>query len=914
MNNGKKAFSCLVSAMMVMSMTNLPVLAAGTSVATGTQKAYVVNDDWGSGVTKSIMTLDKTIKADSVSKGDFTVEETAGEKVSQRTIVDAYTSNAKGDKVKTDSNIVTVEMAISPSEGNPIAWNGTIWRNNWANPYKLNVQLVEGEDIQTATETITEVDVDPTIDIAGDGKIVPQLDGFSFADNKFSSLKYTNDGDTVSYSLYTPKKDDHKNALVVWNHGIGETGTDVQIDLLGNEVTALGGSEFQNTMDGAYVLVPQRSYTTKTSTVYNLIQAVLKANPDIDPDRVIIGGCSAGGKFTMDMIIDYPTAFAAAYPICAAKQSKDVSDETINSLKNLPIWFIHAKNDSTVNYETTTKPLAERLRAAGNTQVHVSAFDDVHDTTGRFKDENGNPYQYDGHWSWTYFDNNECYDENGVNLWKWMAKQTRSEIVTAKGTQKAFVTGEDWGAAVTKTVVKLDKTIDPASVSADNLKVIEEKNATVDWSTGEEGLVTNNRKVTAAYTSDDKGNKTTKASNYITIEMYVSPNDGSPFIYRLSTGRNDWCNPYRLKISLASGATLTAGDETINDLDITQDIDVEKEGKISPQLDKWTQKSYKAVDGINYSYAEYTPAKDKKKNALVIWLHGAGEGGTDTSIDLLANEVTAFADTQFQKDMNDAYVIAPQCPTMWMDGGDGEYQNGEKGSIYAKGLFDLIDTYVKNNPDVDTNRIYIGGCSNGGYMTMEMILKHPDYFAAAFPICEAYQDQYITDKEIEAIKDLPIWFTYAKTDTTVDYTLCTEPTVKRLLAAGAKNIHVSAFDDVHDTSGLYTKEDGTPYEYNGHWSWIYWDNNECYDGDINAWEWLGQQAKTTSAVVTPGTDSKDDTKSDITTKGDNVKPGTATKTDGTVKTGDDTAWTALSIMMMASAGAYIYLKKREHVR
>ena len=913
MNNGKKAFSCLVSAMMVMSMTNLPVLAAGTSVATGTQKAYVVNDDWGSGVTKSIMTLDKTIKADSVSKGDFTVTETAGTKTSSRTIVDAYTSDAKGDKVKTDSNIVTVEMAISPSEGGLFEWNGEIWRNNWYSPYKLDVQLVEGEDIQTATETITEVDVDPTIDIAGDGKICPQLDGFSFADNKFSSLKYTSDGDTVSYSLYTPKKDDHKNALVVWNHGIGETGTDVQIDLLGNEVTALGGSEFQNTMDGAYVLVPQRSGTTKTSTVYNLIQKLIKDNPDIDPDRVIIGGCSAGGKFTMDMILDYPTAFAAAYPICAAKQSTDVTDAQIKSLKNLPIWFIHAKNDGTVNYEKTTAALAKRLRDAGNTQVHISAFDDVHDTTGRFKDENGDPYKYDGHWSWTYFDNNECYDENGVNLWKWMSQQTRVDIVTAKGTQKAFVTGEDWGAAVTKTVVKLDKTIDPDSVSADNLKVIEEKNATVDWSTGEEGLVTNNRKVTAAYTSDDKGNKTTKASNYITIEMYVSPNDGSPFIYRLSTGRNDWCNPYRLKINLASGATLTADDETINDLDIEQDIDVEKEGKISPQLDKWTQKSYKAVDGINYSYAEYTPAKDNKKNALVIWLHGAGEGGTDTSIDLLANEVTAFAGEQFQKDMNDAYVIAPQCPTMWMDGGNGEYQNGEKGSIYAKGLFNLIDTYVKNNPDVDTNRIYIGGCSNGGYMTMEMILKHPDYFAAAFPICEAYQDQYITDEQIQAIKDLPIWFTYAKTDTTVDYTLCTEPTVKRLLAAGAKNIHVSAFDDVHDTSGLYTKEDGTPYEYNGHWSWIYWDNNECYDGNINAWEWLGKQAKTTSAVITPDTKG-DTTTGGTTTKDDTTKPGTSSKTDSTVKTGDDTAWTALSVMMLASAGAYIYLKKREHVR
>ena len=49
-------------------------------------------------------------------------------------------------------------------------------------------------------------------------------------------------------------------------------------------------------------------------------------------------------------------------------------------------------------------------------------------------------------------------------------------------------------------------------------------------------------------------------------------------------------------------------------------------------------------------------------------------------------------------------------------------------------------------------------------MTMEMILKHPDYFAIAFPICEVYEDSVITDEQIESIKAFPIWFTYAKND------------------------------------------------------------------------------------------------------------------------------------------------------
>lgn len=903
-----KIVSGFVSSMMILSTAVIPVFASGMGVATGSQEAYVVNDDWGSGVSKTIMTLDKTIDANSVAKGDFKVVQTAGKTESNRTIIDAYTSNANGDKVGNDSNIITVEMKISPKEGSPIEWNMSTWRNNWANPYQLDVSINDGEDIKSGNESITKLDVDPNINVAQDGKIVPQLNGFSFKDNKFTSQTFTDNSDIVSYSLYTPAKDSHKNALVIWNHGIGETGTDVQIDLLGNKVTALGSEKFQDIMDGAYVLVPQRSYNTKTSTVKALIDKVLKDNPDIDVNRVIIGGCSAGGLFTMNMILDYPTFFAAAYPICPAKQSKDVTDEQINSLKNLPIWFIHAKNDGTVKYDTTSKLLVERLKAAGNTNVRTSFFDDVHDTTGRFTNEDGTPYTYDSHWSWTYFDNNECVD-NGETIWQWMSKQTKANVV-ANGTQKAYITGEDWGPAVRKTILTLDKVVDSDSVNAENFKVVEEKNGIKDWSTGEEGIVSAKRQVTNAYTSDENGNKVTTNSRYVTLEMYVSPNDGSPFIYRLSTGLNSWCNPYKLNVSLKSGATLKASEQDITALNITSTIDVEKNGKIAPQLEKFAQKYYKANDGRTYSYSEYQPQQDNKKNALVIWLHGAGEGGTDTSIDLLANEVTALAGDKFQSELNNAYVITPQCPTMWMDGGNKTYQNGDKGSIYAKGLFDLINNYVKNNADIDTNRIYIGGCSNGGYMTMEMILKHPDYFAAAFPICEAFYDEYITDKQIQSLKNLPIWFTYAKTDTTVDFTKTTEPTVKRLLAAGNKNVHVSAFDDVHDTSGLYKDANGNPYEYNGHWSWIYWDNNECFDSNgVNAWNWLAQQAKKEVENTTPVESKTTSNVSKPTSKTSKTSTKSTTTSTKAVKTGDSTSIAGLIVVFITSLLAIIFLRK-----
>ena len=464
---------------------------------------------------------------------------------------------------------------------------------------------------------------------------------------------------------------------------------------------------------------------------------------------------------------------------------------------------------------------------------------------------------------------------------------------TATGTQKAYIVGDDWGPAVTKTVINLNKTIASESVTKDKFIVSEEKNTTVNWGTGEIGIVTNPRTVTAAYTSDANGNKTTSASNYVTVEMYVSPSEGSPFIYSLLTGFNSWCNPYKLHVSLASGETLVAGSETIATLDVTPEIDVAGDGKICPQGEVFTMKSYTAKDGTTYSYADYAPAKDDKKNALVIWLHGAGEGGSDPYIDILGNEVTSLVSKEFQSLFEGAYVITPQSPTMWMDDGTGNYQNGDKGSVYADSLFEMIDAYVKANDDIDPNRVIIGGCSNGGYMTMEMVLKHPTYFAAAFPICEAFQDQYITDDQINAIKDMPIWFTYAKNDGTVDPTLCVEPTVARLLAAGANNINVSVFDDVHDTTGRFFNEDGTPYQYNGHWSWIYFDNNECYDENgVNAWQWLAKQIKTAAPVETPD------------------QPTTPDQPANSVKTGDDVNFAGLgAIMMLTLAGIYVSRRK-----
>ena len=89
----------------------------------------------------------------------------------------------------------------------------------------------------------------------------------------------------------------------------------------------------------------------------------------------------------------------------------------------------------------------------------------------------------------------------------------------------------------------------------------------------------------------------------------------------------------------------------------------------------------------------------------------------------------------------------------------------------------------------------------------------------------------------QSIKNIPMYFIYSKDDTTVVVALHEIHTIQRLEKAGAKNIHVSTTDHVIDTSGQYKGADDQAYQYMGHWSWIYFDNNEskCDDCQKNVW-------------------------------------------------------------------------------
>jgi len=439
--------------------------------------------------------------------------------------------------------------------------------------------------------------------------------------------------------------------------------------------------------------------------------------------------------------------------------------------------------------------------------------------------------------------------------------------------------GFDWGPAITKVILNMGTTIDTTTLTTTTFNVSSErKYSALDFTTN---TVVNNdiiaeRNVVKAYVSDAKGNKTT--GNYVTIEMEVGPTitAGSPFNYDMTTSKNVFVETNYI-IKLADSSLLKTTEGKVVSMEAT-DAEGNK-GNATLVADEFdTTGTFTSSNGIDLTYASFTPKKastKKDSNPLIIWLHGAGEGGIDPMVVLLGNEVPNLATTKIQSyfGKTGAYILVPQCKTMWMDDGTGAYTTTGK-SYYTKALMSLISSYVKDHPEIDTDRIYIGGCSNGGYMTINMITTYPKYFAAAYPICEAFSNSWLTESKIKKIKNLPIWFTHAANDpvvvisegildpATYTYTLKLDSTGKvipindfsnaayaRLKAAGSKNVYYSLWDNVVDTTGKYFKTGSTvePYEYLGHFSWIYALNNQNVKKiggkKISMFKWLSQQSK-----------------------------------------------------------------------
>lgn len=295
----------------------------------------------------------------------------------------------------------------------------------------------------------------------------------------------------------------------------------------------------------------------------------------------------------------------------------------------------------------------------------------------------------------------------------------------------------------------------------------------------------------------------------------------------------------------------------------------ERAAAIAPALAGWTNaQASEPVNGICLKYGYYTPsfedmpapaddplaksAERPGKAPLIIWLHGAGEGGEEPELAYTGNRVTVLSQPHIQGLLGGAaWVLVPQSPTFWMD--DGEEQLGRSNiSIYTEPLKALIDEFVAAHAEqIDTERIIIGGLSNGGFMTVRMCADYPGFFAAGLPVCAPFYIENQTPEMIDALVRTPLWFVHAKGDELVDPRETSLPLYHALREAGA-TVRMTYFDHVEDLTGRYREADGTPKRIFSHGVWVHVYNDFCrtdldgtnvlLDGEpVGLWEWAAAQ-------------------------------------------------------------------------
>ena len=184
--------------------------------------------------------------------------------------------------------------------------------------------------------------------------------------------------------------------------------------------------------------------------------------------------------------------------------------------------------------------------------------------------------------------------------------------------------------------------------------------------------------------------------------------------------------------------------------------------RAAPQADGFVARSYKTSSGATMAYRLFIPRTDNSKQSypLIVYLHGGAGNGNDNLSQISggnSNGSHVWVSEKVQKE-HPSFVLVPQ-PFAGATWGGPE---ASELSVATSMMLGIIDSLRREFP-IDLARLYITGQSLGGFGTWDVVIRRPDVFAAAVPLCGSgvlgrfpFRKVY-SSAQFAGIKNVPIW-------------------------------------------------------------------------------------------------------------------------------------------------------------
>ena len=180
---------------------------------------------------------------------------------------------------------------------------------------------------------------------------------------------------------------------------------------------------------------------------------------------------------------------------------------------------------------------------------------------------------------------------------------------------------------------------------------------------------------------------------------------------------------------------------------------------------------------------------------VVLFLHGAGERGTDNESQL--KYLPGWLAEEENRRRYPCFVVAPQCRTdhRWVEADWSDTRSlphKREPTVDLAAAVAALDSVMQAEP-VDHDRVYLSGLSMGGYGTWDLAARMPDRFAALIPICGGGDEA-----TARALAGVPIWCFHGDADKAVPVQR-SRTMVEAVRAAGGSVTYTELAGVGHDT-------------------------------------------------------------------------------------------------------------------